>query len=153
MRVTAVSDGRTEAPNVDQIYRRSDLAPAAGNADFLVVLVPLSPETRHIVDASILSKMKPTSYLINIARGGCVDEVALLEALQRSEIAGAGVDVFETEPLPPDHPLWRAPNLIATPHVGGFSDIYHEQCFPTVLGNLRAYAAGGPEALTNAVRR
>lgn len=153
MTVTGVSDSRASAPHVDRIYKRAELAQAVGEADFLVVLLPLSPDTRHIVDASVLSAMKPSSYLINIARGGCVDEDALLDALEAGTIAGAGVDVFETEPLPPEHPLWNAPNLVLTPHVGGYADVYHKQCFPIVLENFEVYAAHGPEALKNAVRR
>ena len=153
MTVTGVSDSRASAPHVDRIYKRAELTQAAGEADFLVVLLPLSPDTRHIVNASVLAAMKPSSYLINIARGGCVDEDALLDALKAGTIAGAGVDVFETEPLPPEHPLWSAPNLVLTPHVGGYADIYHKQCFPIVLENFEAYAAHGPEALKNAVRR
>lgn len=152
MTVTGVS-GRQEVPNVARVYPREQLLDAVAEADFLVVLIPLSPETRNIVGREVLAAMKPSAFLINIARGGCVDEAALLEALNDGEIAGAGIDVFQTEPLPTDDPLWTAPNVILTPHVGGFSDIYHEQCFPTVLANMRTYLDGGPGALTEAVRR
>lgn len=153
MTVTGVSNGRSTAPHVDRVYPRARLEEAASEADFLIVLVPLSDETRNIIDARILAAMKPSAFLINMARGGCVDEAALIEALQKGEIAGAGLDVFEREPLPPDDPVWQAPNVILTPHVGGFADIYHKQCFPIVLENLRAYASGGPEALKSAARR
>ena len=152
MTVTGVS-GREQAANFDKLYPRAQLNTAAAQADFLVVLIPLSPETRHIVGAEVLAAMKPSAYLINIARGGCVDETALLAALKEGSIAGAGLDVFETTPLPPDSPLRHAPNTIITPHVGGFADTYHKQTFPTVLENFCAYAEGGPEALTNVVRR
>ena len=152
MTVTGIS-GRGSAPNVDRIYPRARLTQAAAEADFLVVLIPLSPETRHIVNAEVLTAMKPSAYLVNIARGGCVDEAALLAALKDGQIAGAGIDVFETEPLPADNPLWDTPNTIITPHVGGFADVYHKQCFPTVLANMRTYLTDGPEALTEAVRR
>jgi len=152
MTVTGVSS-REEVPNIDRIYAREQLVEAAAEADFLVVLIPLAPETRHIVGSEVLAAMKPTAFLINVARGGCVDEAALLSALQNGIIAGAGIDVFETEPLPKDSPLWQAPNAILTPHVGGFADVYHKQCFPIVLDNFRAYAEGGPGALTSAVRR
>lgn len=151
MRVTGVSDGRVEAPHVDRIYRRAALNEAAAEADFLVVLVPLSPETRHIVNAGVIAAMKPTGYLLNLARGGCVDEAALIAALKAGRIAGAGLDVFETEPLPPDDPIWRAPNVVLTPHVGGFADIYAEQCLPTVIENLTIYAEHGAGALTSAL--
>lgn len=152
MRVTGVSS-REAAPNVDAIYPASRLVEAAAEADCLVVLVPLNDRTRHSVGAEVLSAMKPSAFLINIARGGCVDEAALLDALRTGQIAGAGLDVFEAEPLPADNPLWTAPNVILTPHVGGFADTYHEQCWPTVLSNFRTWAEGGPEALTDAVRR
>ena len=75
-----------------------------------------------------------------------------VDALERGAIAGAAIDVFETEPLPSDSPLWHAPNTILTPHVGGYADIYDKQCFPTVLENFRAYAERGPGALKGAVR-
>ena len=152
MEVTGIS-GRDGAPNVDRIYPRERLLEAASEADFLVVLIPLSAATRHIVGKSVLDAMKPTAFLINIARGGCVDEVALLEALENGTIAGAGIDVFETEPLPPDSPLWTAPNAILTAHVGGFADTYHQQCYPTMLANCRTYLEQGPDALTDAVRK
>ncbi|MFD0981081.1 D-2-hydroxyacid dehydrogenase [Tropicimonas aquimaris] len=152
MRVIGVS-GRGNAPHVDRIYPRAQLEQAAAEADFLVVLVPLSAETRHIIGRSVLDAMKPSAFLINIARGGCVDEAALLDALHRGSIAGAGIDVFEQEPLPADNPLRTAPNAILTPHIGGFADTYHEQCFPTVLTNMRTYLENGPDALTGAVRR
>ncbi|MFN3146623.1 MAG: D-2-hydroxyacid dehydrogenase [Paracoccaceae bacterium] len=147
MRVIGVSDGRREAPGVERIYPRAALAEAAGEADFLVVLVPLTPETRHIVDARVLAAMKPGGFLLNMARGGCVDPAALIEALEAGRIAGAALDVFERTPLPPDDPLWTAPNLIISPHVGGYADIYADQCLPTVIENLKIYAEQGPGGL------
>lgn len=152
MTVTGVS-GRADAPHVSRIYPRAQFLDAVAEADFLVVLIPLLPETRHIVGEAVLAAMKPTAFLINIARGGCVDEAALLSALESGGIAGAGVDVFETEPLPDTNPLWSAPNVILTPHVGGFADVYHKQCFPIVLENCRRYLQDGPDALSDAVRR
>lgn len=152
MKVTGVS-GRTEAPHIDRIYPRHRLIEAAADADFLAVLIPLSPATHHIVGAEVLAAMKPSAFLINIARGGCVDEHALLAALESGGIAGAGIDVFETEPLPADSPLWHAPNTILSPHVGGFADTYHEQCFPTVLENMGRYLDGGVAALADTVKR
>jgi len=152
MTVTGVSDGRRQAPHVDRIYPRAALKEAVSEADFFVVLIPLTPETRHIVDAEIIGAMKPTAFLVNIARGGCVDEAALVEALESCAIAGAGIDVFETVPLPADHPLRQMPNVILTPHIGGYSDIYHEQCYPIVAENFRAFAEGGPDSLADAIR-
>lgn len=153
MRVTGISDGRREAPHFDAILPRAALRQAASEADFLVVLVPFTPATRHIVDAGVLAAMRPDAFLVNIARGAVVDEAALAEALAERRIAGAGLDVFATEPLPAGSPLWALPNVIITPHVGGVSDIYMRQALPVVAENLRAWQAGGAAALRHVVRR
>lgn len=147
MRLTGVSGGRAEAPGFARIFPRDRLAEAAAEADFLIVLTPYSPATHHVVDAKIFAAMKPGAFLVNIARGGCVDEDALLAALDAKQIAGAALDVFAAEPLPPENPLWSAPGLIATPHVGGFADVYHEQAAPIVAANMVDYARGGIDAL------
>jgi D-2-hydroxyacid dehydrogenase (NADP+) len=147
MRVTGVSNGRREAPGLARIYPRSEITAAVSEADFVVVLTPYSAQTHHIVDGEVLSAMKGSAHLINIARGGCVDEDALAKALRDGRIAGAAIDVFATEPLPADSLLWDLPNLITTPHVGGYSDVYHEQALPIVAANMADYARGGVEAL------
>jgi D-2-hydroxyacid dehydrogenase (NADP+) len=87
--------------------------------DYLVLAAPLSDETRHLIDAPALARMKPSAVIVNIARGGIIDEGALIDALSEGRIAGAALDVFETEPLPPESPLWRLPNVIVTPHCSG----------------------------------
>jgi len=153
MRVTGVSDGRAAAPGFAQVYPRARLAEAAGQADFLVVLVPLSESTRHIVDRAVLAAMKPGAFLVNIARGGCVDEAALLDALVSGRLAGAGMDGFETEPLPAQSPFRALPNVIVTPHVGGFSDRYAQDALPVVIDHYRAFVAGGAAALPDRVER
>lgn len=150
MRVTGVS-GRAEAPGFDRIFPRAELTNAVAEADVVIVLVPYTPETHHIVNAEVIAAMKPTAHLVNIARGGCVDEQALRAALVEGRIAGAALDVFATEPLPADSPLWSTPNLIVTPHVGGFSDAYHEQALPILIENMAAYASGGVDALKGRV--
>jgi phosphoglycerate dehydrogenase-like enzyme len=152
VRVVGVSDSRTMAPGFDAIEPRSRLGSVAAAADFLVVLAPLTPESDHLISADVLRQMRPQAFLINLARGRVVDEAALIGALQRGEIAGAGLDVFETEPLPPESPLWHLPNVIVTPHVGGLSDIYARQLLPLVLHNARAYLAGDFNALQNRVQ-
>ena len=86
------------------------------------VHAPLTPQTRHIIDADALAKMKPTAYLINTSRGPTVDEAALIAALQKGRIAGAGLDVFEKEPLPLESPLRRLDNVVLTPHSASYSD-------------------------------
>lgn len=147
MRVTGVSDGRTEVPGFARIYPRADLPQAVQEADFLVVLVPYGPRTHHIINADVLAAMRPDAWLINLSRGGCVDETALQAALRAGRIAGAGLDVFATEPLPSDSPFWSMPNVIVTPHIGGFSANYHEQALPVVARNLADWHSGGVTAL------
>tara|TARA_B100000768_G_C11131803_1_gene312125 strand:- start:115 stop:750 length:636 start_codon:yes stop_codon:yes gene_type:complete len=151
MKVLGVSDSRIKASNVDFIYKRNALKVAAAESDFLVVLVPLSEKTHHIVNADVLSAMKPTAFVLNLARGGCVDEAALIQALQTGVIAGAGLDVFEHEPLPQADPIWSAPNVVLTPHIAGFADIVAKQCLPTVIKNLKIYTKAGASGLNSAI--
>lgn len=152
MRVIGISDARTAAPHFDAMMPRSRLAEAAGQADFLIVLVPLSARTRHMIDGHVLGAMKPTGILINLARGPVVDEKALVQALQDGRIGGAALDVFETEPLPAESPLWDMPNVIITPRIGGMSDVYAEQVLPLVVHNLRCHFEGRPAEMQNILR-
>jgi len=142
---------RSSVEHFDEVRPRLHLREAVAGADFLVLLIPYSPETHHMIDASVLAAMKPTAYLINVARGGVVDEGALIEALRTHQIAGAGLDVFAQEPLPESSPLWDLDNVIITPHIGGMSNIYAEQVLPLLLHNLRAFAAGDRAAMLNLV--
>jgi D-2-hydroxyacid dehydrogenase (NADP+) len=105
-----------------------------------------------MIDAGVLSAMPKSAYFINIARGKIVDEGALIEALRSGRIAGAALDVFETEPLPESSPLWGLNNVIVTPHIGGMSDIYAEQVMPLLMHNLHAYLAGDYAAMRNRVK-
>lgn len=146
MTVTGVS-GRASAPGIDRLYPKTQLNKAVADADFLVVLTPYSKATHHIVNADVLAAMKSSSFLINIARGGCVDEDAVADALRGGTIAGAALDVFAQSPLPPESPLWDLPNVILTPHIGGFADCYHEQALPIVAANMADYERGGIPAL------
>jgi D-2-hydroxyacid dehydrogenase (NADP+) len=152
MCVIGVSAGRTSAPHFDAILPRERLKNAAGQADFLVVLVPHNKATHHIIDEAVLGAMKPTGVLINIARGGVVDEEALIRALRAGRIGGAGLDVFRTEPLSKDSPLWDLPNVFITSHIGGMSDTYGEQVLPLLIENLAAFVAGTPECMRFIVR-
>jgi phosphoglycerate dehydrogenase-like enzyme len=108
----------------------------------VVNAAPLTAETRGIYNARFFSAMKPTAYFINVARGGSVVTSDLVAALNSGKIAGAGLDVVDPEPLPPDHPLWHAKNVIITPHISSFSDIPNEALWVLVNENLRRYAAG-----------
>jgi len=119
---------------------------AVGDADFVVIAAPLTPRTRGLVGPELLARMRPTAWLINVGRGGHVDEAALLAALRDRRIAGAVLDVFADEPLPAASPLWALPNVIVTPHLAGVAGPV--QFWASAAGllseNLRRYAAGEP---------
>ena len=97
---------------------------------------PLTEETRGIIDREAFSQMKPSAYLVNVARGACVDEPALLDALKSGEIAGAAIDHFLDDPLPEDSPFWDIDNVIITPHTGGETRMYEENVIDILLENL-----------------
>jgi glyoxylate reductase len=113
-------------------------------ADAVTLHVPLTSETRHLIDADALARMKPTAILVNTARGGVVDQQALARALHRGEIAGAALDVTDPEPLPPDHPLLDAPNLLVLPHIGSATHTARERMADLAVDNLLAGLAGNP---------
>lgn len=112
--------------------------------DFVVITVPLTPETRGMIGAQELAVMKPTAYLICLARGGIVDQAALLSALQDKRIAGAALDAFAEEPLPPNSPFWKMPNVIVSPHIAGMSTHYNRRALDLFIENLKRYLAGSP---------
>jgi phosphoglycerate dehydrogenase-like enzyme len=140
-------------PGFDAMFHRDDLARAVKDLDFLVLLTPYTPETKNIVGAKAFAAMKPGAYLVNLARGGIVDEDALVDALKGGRLAGAALDVFATEPLPPDSPLWGMENVVVTQHQGGFFDGYPRFAIPVVEENLRKYLAGDTAGMNNVVRR
>jgi D-2-hydroxyacid dehydrogenase (NADP+) len=152
MQIVGVSDARQEAAGFDRILSRARLLEAAGMADFLILLVPLSDRTRHMIDDTVLAAMKRTGILINLARGPVIDEKALVRHLQDGSIAGAGLDVFEEEPLPGSSPLWDMPNVIVTPRVGGMSDVFAQQILPIVVHNLNCFSQNRLEDMMNIVR-
>jgi phosphoglycerate dehydrogenase-like enzyme len=150
MRVLGVrrtaSGSLTGVERVAGIESLPDLLP---EADFVVLITPLTPETRGMIGERELRLMKRDAYLINVARGGVVDEAALIRALREGWIAGAGLDVFEHEPLAPNSPLWELPNVIITGHYAGVTPAYDARAFEVFLDNLHRYSAGQP--LQNAV--
>lgn len=152
MRVTGVSASPAPAEGFDRVLGRAALIDAVSDADFVVVLTAHDQSTHHLIDAAVLQAMRTGAFVINLARGGVVDEAALLAALQQGRIAGAGLDVFEVEPLAADHPLRLLPNVILTPHIGGQSDVYAEQVLPMLLANLAAFERGDDTALVNRSR-
>lgn len=151
MHVIGASDGRTKAPGFQAISPYRELSRQVAGADFVVVVTPYSARTHHLIDDTVLREMRREAFLVNVSRGRVVDETALLAALQEKRIAGAALDVFEHEPLPAASPLWHAPNLIITPHVGGMSDRYAEQVLPIFIQNARAFATDRLDHLINRV--
>ena len=143
MRVTATRRRPDRAsPFADEV-RGSDALPwLLAESDYIALCAALTPRTRHLIGERELRLMKPTAYLINIGRGGLIDEHALVLALQSGRIAGAGLDVFANEPLPADSPLWDLSNVIITPHSSGSSPRSHDRLMELFCGNVARYLAG-----------
>jgi phosphoglycerate dehydrogenase-like enzyme len=141
------------APGFDDMVARDRLASIAGTLDYLVLMTSLSPATRGIVSSDILKSMKRSSYLVNVARGDLIDEPALVEALRNGEIAGAALDVFSVEPLPPEHPFWSMRNVIITHHLAGTHDRKTELTLSIIETNLRRFLAGEVTQMKNLVPR
>jgi len=143
MKVIATrASGRKGPDYVSYVGLPDELPKLAAEADFVVNTAPLTPETKGIFNAGFFARMKPSAYFINVARGGSVDTDALVAALTQKKIAGAGLDVTDPEPLPSNHPLWQAPNVIITPHVANDSDLGSDAQRAVTRENLRRYIAG-----------
>lgn len=138
-RVAGTGDPEGAIP--ERIVGVDALAEAAATADYLVLTLPLTAESRHLVGRAVLATLPPTAWLINVSRGGLVDEPALLQALRAGQLAGAVLDVVEDEPLPADSPLWEAPNVTISPHVSGATTQFRDDL---VIENVRRYLAGEP---------
>jgi phosphoglycerate dehydrogenase-like enzyme len=151
MRVVGISSSPRAVPGFDAMLARDRLLEAVRELDYFVLLTPLTAETRGIIGGEVFSAMRPGAYLINLARGGVVDEQALLDVLKRNGIAGAALDVFMEEPLPAEHPFWSLQNLIITTHQGGFCDVYPDLALPTVETNMRCFLAGERDRMINVV--
>lgn len=151
MRVVGVSSAPRPIDSFDRVHHTSELAKLAVEFDFFVLLTPLTERTRNCIDAKVFAAMKPTAFFVNLARGGVVDESALLAALRDKRIAGAALDVFVEEPLPPDHPFWDMDNVIITTHQGGFCDVYIDHAWPTLESNMRCFLAGDFASMINVV--
>ncbi|MCY4315697.1 MAG: D-2-hydroxyacid dehydrogenase [Roseovarius sp.] len=137
------------AVNVDEVHGTDALPGLWGKADFIVVCVPLLDGTRGLVGAEAFAEMKKGAVLIDVSRGGVVDESALLHALNSRKIRGAAIDVFTSEPLPPDHPLWGCENAILTPHCSSVHDGWYRESAEMFSANLMRYRKG--EELENIV--
>ena len=152
MTVIGVDPYGTEAPaGVDGPWSMDRLPDLLSRSDFVVIAAPHTPETVRLFRRERFEQMKSTAYLINIGRGVIVDLKELCDALDAGTIAGAALDVFETEPLPADHPLWDQPNAILTPHVAGYSPRIAERHLGTLLENIRRFVADAP--LENVVNK
>ena len=140
--VIGVTRSGKPVPGAERVYRTRTIRTALARADFVVLTLPLSAETRGLIGGPELLAMKPSAWLINIARGAIVDERALIETLRARRIGGAVLDVFDTEPLPAEHPLWQLDNVAITPHISGPST--PAEIVPIFDDNLRRYLAGRP---------
>jgi phosphoglycerate dehydrogenase-like enzyme len=143
--------GDPEGSLPDRLYPPEATGSMAAECDFLVVTLPLTKETQGAISENILRGMKPSAFLVNVGRGEVVDQEALIKALKRGWIAGAGLDVFENEPLPDDSPLWQLENVVLTPHVSGFTPAYDRRAVDLFIANLTRYL--NREPLLNLVNR
>ena len=141
-RLNGTGDARAQA--VRRLYPPQALKSMLRECDYIVLTVPLTPNTQQLIGAAELEAMKPGAFLVNVSRGRVVDERALAKALRDGGLGGAALDVFETEPLPQDSPLWSMPNVILSPHVSGFTPHYDKRALAVFEDNLRRYLDGKP---------
>jgi phosphoglycerate dehydrogenase-like enzyme len=138
---------RTQGPPpewVDEVHGPERLAELAGRADAMVVSLPLTDQTAGLIDRATIDRLPASCIFVNVGRGGVVDEPALIDALRERRIAGAVLDVFATEPLPEDSPLWTLPNVLVTPHAAALSARENERIVQLFVDNLRRYLDGRP---------
>jgi phosphoglycerate dehydrogenase-like enzyme len=153
MRVIGVSRSPRPAPGFDEMIATERLADAAGRADYLINMLPASADNFEIFNAAVFAAMKSTGYYISAGRGQTVDEAALLAVLRERRIAGAALEVFQTEPLPPESPFWDLPNVFILPHIGGYVIEYEDFIMPLIVDNMRLFLAGRQSAMQNIVTR
>ena len=144
-RVVAVTRSGRPDPLADEAAGSEQMHEVLARSDAVVLAVPLNAQTRHLIDARALAAMPPHALVINVARGGVIDHDALREALSAGRIGGAGLDVTDPEPLPPDDALWTMPNVLITPHVAGYGgDVAPRRILALVARNLQHFLAGEP---------
>ncbi|MGE4334747.1 MAG: D-2-hydroxyacid dehydrogenase [Pigmentiphaga sp.] len=151
MRVVAASSAPRALPHAERCIGLDALGPTLAEGDFLVLATPFSAATERLINLAMFQAMKPGLGLVNLSRGGIVDEDALLQALDDGTVRAAAMDVFAQEPLPAAHPLWRHPKMIVTPHVAGHVREYAAENLPLLQHNFQAYANGEPAAMRNIV--
>jgi phosphoglycerate dehydrogenase-like enzyme len=136
--------GDPEGELFKRLYPSQALKSMLKECDFVVVAVPLTDKTRHLIGAAELAACKPSAFLVDVSRGGVVNSEALVQALKENRLGGAALDVFSSEPLPPADPLWKAPRIIITPHIGGFSSKYDERAVELFVENIENYLNDRP---------
>lgn len=149
MDVVGVRRSGESVPGVREVHSTEDLHAAVGDARFVALATPLTPETKGLIGTAELETMRDDAYLVNVGRGPVVDESALVEALGSGAISGAALDVFETEPLPDDSPLWEFEEVLVTPHSGARTRQYHRDIAELLRGNVERIRTG--EQLVNRV--
>ncbi len=153
MRVIGISGTPRDVDGFDAVRSRGDLVSAAGEADYVINVLPADRANLNLIGRELFTAMKPRAYFINVGRGETVDEAALIEALDQRQIAGAGLDVFATEPLPATSPLWIMPQVFMAPHVGGLFEEYADMALPLIIGNIRAFLSGRNDQMINMIDR
>jgi phosphoglycerate dehydrogenase-like enzyme len=145
MRVIGVDERRRDKPpGVAELHRGDELDALLPHADFVILTVPHTPETEGFMNRARFQEMKNTAFFINIGRGKTTRLDDLAAAIEAGEIAGAGLDVFEEEPLPADHKLWTLPGMLITPHTAGYGPYLDERRYEVILDNCRRFLAGQP---------
>jgi D-2-hydroxyacid dehydrogenase (NADP+) len=153
MHVVGVTRTPRAVEGFDEMVPTDRLAEAARHADFVINVLPANADNALLFDRTLFAAMKPTAYYISAGRGQTVDEAALVTALRERWIAGAGLDVFRTEPLPADSEFWDLPNVFITPHLGGYTIEYEDLIMPLIVENMRLFLAGRQSEMRNIVER
>ncbi len=152
MHVIGVTRTTRAVEGFDEMLPTERLREAVGRADFLINVLPANADNALLFNSAVFAAMKPTAYYISAGRGQTVDEPALIAALRERRIAGAGLDVFQTEPLPADSPFWDLPNVFITPHLGGYTIEYEDLIMPLIVDNMRLFLAGRQSEMRNIVK-
>ncbi|WP_054939001.1 D-2-hydroxyacid dehydrogenase [Paenibacillus ihuae] len=143
MNTIGISRSGEPAPSFDQVYTTGQLTEAASQADFIINTLPLTDETQDLFNADVFGACKSGAYYINIGRGATTNTEDLMTALNSGRLAGAGLDVFEAEPLPSEHPLWGMEQVVITPHCAGSTDRYADRVVEIFTANMEAYLKTG----------
>ena len=151
VRIIGVKNTVEGVEHFDEIYGIDGLDSLLEQSDFVITLVPLTDETEKMIGKEQFRKMKQTAWFINVARGPVVDEQSLIKAVKEGWIAGAGLDVFEQEPLPENSPIWGLDNVILTPHIAGPTPHYMDRLMDLFIDNLEAFVEGDTEKMVNVI--